>query len=332
MNNKMLRLLKLIIWIAALWGLIFYINYSSFKNTKLTENKTISIISGDTIIPALQRELGINGFYLKIYLKLNPEKTVKPQIWEYSLLKWEDIDSILKTINYGAMTVDKKLVFLEWWNIYDIDDYLTKSELISPWEFISETQNISKYAQKYSFIENTSSLEGFLYPDTYFVNPKQFSSQDLIEKMLENFRQKIYANLLSTLSHTQQYDVIKLASIVEKEEKNSLEKPTVAGILKKRYSEWWMIGADATACYAYKLTWEDCKMQLSNYIYEKNEYNTRTMVWLPKTPIWNPSFESVNAVINSKTTPYYYYLHGKDGVIHYAQTNEEHVANKKYLK
>ena len=56
------------------------------------------------------------------------------------------------------------------------------------------------------------------------------------------------------------------------------------------------------------------------------------MVWLPKTPICNPSFESVNAIINSKQTPYYYYLHGKDWQVHYAKTNEEHISNYKYLK
>lgn len=328
----MLRIFKLIIWIWIILWLIFYINYSNFIQQRLSENKIITIQSGDTIVSALQRELGWSNFYFKIYLKLNPDKVVEPQIWEYRFLKWEDLESILKTIWYGAITVDKKLVFLEGWNIYDIDEYLTKNNLILPGEFIAESQNISNYKDKYSFLQNTITLEWYLYPDTYFVNPKSFHSDELIEKMLNTFQQKVYVNMLSTLSKEVSSEVIILASILEKEEKNNTEKPTVAGILKKRYKEWWMIGADATACYAYKLTSEECKMQLSDYIYEKNEYNTRTKVWLPKTAIGNPSFETVNAVINSKASPYYYYLHGKDWVIHYARTNEEHVANKKYLK
>jgi cell division protein YceG involved in septum cleavage len=75
-------------------------------------------------------------------------------------------------------------------------------------------------------------------------------------------------------------------------------------------------------------------MNLSKYIGEKNEYNTRTMIWLPKTAISNPSFESVNAVINSKDTPYYYYLHDTTNwQVYYAKTNEEHIKNKKlYIK
>lgn len=329
----MFRLFKLFVWIAIIWGIIFYINYSTFLNEKLTENKIINIKSWDTIVPALKRELWISDFYLKIYLKLNPDKKVEPQVGEYRLLKWESLDSILKTINYGAMSIDKKLVFLEGWNIYDIDEYLTQNKLIEAWEFISEAKNISSYHTNYPFLEWALTLEWFLYPDTYFVNPNDFKVNDIITKMLENFKTKTYSNLLSTLTQKQILEVINLASIVEKEERNTMEKSTVAGILKKRYKENWMIWADITACYGYKLTSEQCKMQLSTYIYEKNEYNTRTMTWLPKTPICNPSFESVSAVINSKNTPYYYYLHDTTtGKVYYGRTNEEHVANKKYLK
>jgi UPF0755 protein len=99
--------------------------------------------------------------------------------------------------------------------------------------------------------------------------------------------------------------------------------------LKKRYEEWWYIWADITACYAYELTDEECGMSVSKYIAEKNDYNTRKKLWLPKTPINNPSISSINAVLNSKKTPYYFYLHDtKTGQIYYATTNDEHNRNK----
>lgn len=328
----MLRLIKLIIWIFIISGVIFYINYKDFINETLTENKTISIKSWDNIVSSLTRELWFDNFYFKVYLNLNPDKKIEVQVWEYRLLKWENIDSIIKTINYWSMSIDKKLTLLEWWNIFDIDEYLTNQNLINPWEFISEAKNIKNYKSDFSFLENALTLEWYFYPDTYFVNPNNFSLQDLNKKMLENFKQKVYISLLSTLTKKQIDEVVILASILEREERNIAEKSTVAGILLKRYKENWMIGADITACYAYELTSEECKMQLSNYIYEKNEYNTRTKTWLPKTPINNPSFESVKATLNPKSTPYYYYLHDKNGKVYYAKTNEEHVENKKYMK
>jgi len=322
----------LIIWIFVISLVIFYVNYSKVSNFKLNENKIIHVPPWDNPINTLSRELWLSKNYLKIYLKLNPEKKINLQAWEYRLFKWEDLESIIKTINYWSIVKEEKLTILEWWNIFDIDEYLTNKNLINPWEFVSESKNIDKYKKEYSFLENALTLEWYLYPDTYFMNQNNFSIENFNKKMLDNFRKKIYDNLLSTIPKKLINDIIILASIVEKEEKNKFEKPIVAWILKKRYRENWFIGADITACYAYELTSNECKMQLSKYIAEKNEYNTRTMVWLPKTPICNPSFDSINAVINSKETPYYYYLHDKNWKVYYSRTNEEHVKNKKYLK
>jgi cell division protein YceG involved in septum cleavage len=50
-------------------------------------------------------------------------------------------------------------------------------------------------------------------------------------------------------------------------------------------------------------------MIISEYINEKSEYNTRTMTGLPKTPISNPSFETIDATLNYKESEYWFYLH-----------------------
>jgi UPF0755 protein len=102
--------------------------------------------------------------------------------------------------------------------------------------------------------------------------------------------------------------------------------------LKKRLNSGWQIWADVTVCYPHELTSNECKMVISKYISEISEYNTRTMVWLPKTPIWNPSFETINATLNDEKTDYWYYLHNiSTGKIYYARTNAEHEANKQYM-
>jgi UPF0755 protein len=61
-------------------------------------------------------------------------------------------------------------------------------------------------------------------------------------------------------------------------------------------------------------------------------YNTYQNKGLPPTPISNPGLDAIREAMNPKTTPYFFYLSDKRGVIHYAVTFEEHKANKaKYL-
>lgn len=331
----MFRLIKLLIWIFVILWIVFYINYKDFRNFQLNENKIIQVKYWDNIVSCLTRELWFDEIYLKVFLKLNPENKIQVKVWEYRLLKWENINSIIKTISYWAMSVDKKLTILEWWNIYDIDEYLSKEWFINSGEFISESKNLENYKNDFSFLENALTLEWYLYPDTYFVNPNNFSIKDLNKKMLENFKTKVYIPLLSTLNKNQINETIILASILEKEERNLNEKSTVAWILIKRYKENWMIWADITVCYPYWLNSKECTPSFiaSKVNIDKNEYNTRTMIGLPKTPIDNPSLESIKAILNYKSTPYYYYLHDSNGKVYYAKTNEEHVRNKNlYLK
>ena len=98
--------------------------------------------------------------------------------------------------------------------------------------------------------------------------------------------------------------------------------------------EYWNIWADITVCYPYKLTSDECKLVISKYININSDYNTRFIIWLPLSPIWNPSFETINATLNSKDSSYYYYMHDtKTWKVYYAETNEEHNKNKElYLK
>lgn len=330
----MLKFLKYLFIIFILISIFWYYKYSSLENRFLNENKNIEVISWDTLTNVLVNDFWYNKIFLKIYFKINKDKSINIQAWNYSFTSWENIDGIIKTFTKWTKALEEKLTILEWWNIYDIDEYLTSLSLIEKWTFISKSKNIDEFKKEYSFLNGFISLEWFLYPDTYFVNKNTFILDDFINQMLKNFKQKVFVNLLYTLDENNLKEVMILSSIVEKEEKNDLERPTVAWILKKRLKNNWMIWADITACYAFEITSKECQKNLVKYIYEKNDYNTRAMTWLPKTPINNPSISSIEAVLNSNNnTPYWYYLHDNTWKIHYWKTNEEHIKNKNnYLK
>ena len=212
-----------------------------------------------------------------------------------------------------------------------------KKELIETGEYIAYVNNIDKILKLkefFPFLDKQETLEWYLYPDTYKVVKTPFKINNFVIKQLEWFENKVYNTILKELSNKEILDLINLASIVEKEEKNPEEKSSVAGILKKRLDSEWMIWADITVCYPHELTSQQCKMVVSKYINEKSEYNTRTMKWLPKTPIWSPSFDTINATLNYKETAYWFYLHDTTNwKIYYAKDNAWHEKNKNlYIK
>ncbi len=342
----MLKLIKLIIWILILSGGIFFWNYSQFENTILTQNEeTIEISSGgfqNALIDA-----GASPLFTKLYLSKNmPDFEL--QKWSYSIPANANVRYFLESLRSPINETDIQLRILEWWNIYDIDLCLSnpkKTITINPetWEENACLFKVGKQglkiiteplAKAWEFITEASEYEWFLYPDTYAINPNTFSVEWLIEKMRTNFKNKTKNIIPESYSQKQIQDLIILASIVEKEERNPEEKSTVAGILKKRLKEGWMIGADITVCYPYQLTSKECKLSVTKYLYEKNDYNTRQKTGLPAGPIGNPSIQTIEATLSSKDTPYYYYLHDtQTGKIYYGKTNAEHERNKNlYLR
>lgn len=313
------RLFKLTIWILIIWWITFYNSYSNFLEKKITTiDKIIKINSWDTFY-SLPNKLKVDSFYLKVYLKLN-NPWFNLQAWEYKIFKESNIKDLIIQLE-NPINKDQQITILEWWNIFDIDDLLTTTWLI----------------KKGDFIKNYSHLEGFLYPDTYNINLNNFNLEDFTKKLEDNFNNKVRNKILNWLNKNEIQELITLSSIVEKEaniKDNPEEVAIIAWILKKRLDENWFIWADITVCYPYRLTSKDCTPNfIWKHIKDKNNYNTRTMLGLPKTPIWNPSFKTINATLNYKKSPYYYYLHDNNWNIHYARTNKEHVNNKNsYLK
>jgi UPF0755 protein len=335
-QNPLFRLLKLLIWIFIIILFFIYKWYSDFKTDILIEKEiVIKVEPGDTYID-LSNKLNLNKNYFKIYLKKN-NPDFELLVWNFKISENSNIEQILLDLENPLIEDEINITILEWWNIFDTDEHLTEKWLIKKWEYINYIENldkINKLTEFFPFIKWLSTLEWYLYPDTYKVVSNNFKINVFVIKQLENFENKVYKKILSGLKNKEIEELLILSSIVEKEEKNINEKSTVAWILKKRLENWWKIWADITVCYPHKLTANECKLVITKYINEKSEYNTRTMTWLPKTPIWSPSFETINATLNSKETFYWFYLH--DTVtwkIYYWKNNTEHESNKRnYLR
>ncbi len=169
------------------------------------------------------------------------------------------------------------------------------------------------------------SIEGFLFPDTY--NLKADTSAETVFKLLlSTFKQKYSQLEVNKVLGKERstYEIVTMASMLEREAFNSEEADYIADILWRRLDQGMSLGVDATLLYEQK----DWKANLTYAILGKpSRYNTRLNLGLPPTPIANPGLETLTSAVNPFPNEYYYYLHDNDGEVHYAKTLAEHNRN-----
>ncbi len=162
--------------------------------------------------------------------------------------------------------------------------------------------------EKDVFLSMTKDKQGYLFPDTYFFYNLD-TTEEIINKISSNFERKI-KNLDSNIKQNGKSlsDIIIMASILEGEAKGKEDASMISGILWKRISIGMPLQVDI-------------------------DKSTYTEKGLPDKPLNNPGLLSINASINPINSKYLYYLHDKDGNVHYAINYEEHKINiNKYLK
>jgi len=164
------------------------------------------------------------------------------------------------------------------------------------------------YFDKDQFLLEAKNKEGYLFPDTYFFFTDA-NEMDVLKSMSNNFEKKtssIFSKIIS-LGRSES-DIVIMASIIEREAKGDSDREIISGILWNRIRNGMPLQVDAAP-------------------------ETYKIKGLPKNPICNPGLEAIKAAMYPQNSSYFYYLHDKNGVIHYARTFEEHKQNKlKYLK
>lgn len=301
----------------------------------------IKILPGNTISTLLKPLSSRNQTRLKVYIKTHHTDFSQLEPGTYEFSGHYSKSKFIETILAGPSNKYIKITVLEWRSIYDIDASLTKKGIINQGEYISLVTDptiVAKYQAKYPFLSNISipltTLEWFLYPDTYNVDAVNNIVDQLVYLQLQTFKTRVRDAHQSEISSVNRYQNMILASVVEKEERNNANKATVAWIFFKRLNIWMKLDADITLCYGLHEPYASCTPNViaRNISDENNPYNTRKKGWLPPQPISNPTVESIVAVLHPQATDYLYYLHGSDGTIHYGRTLDEHNANKQYLK
>ncbi len=241
--------------------------------------------------------------------------------------KSHSVDQIIQMLQTGKAE-EMAVTIPEGFTVEDIDMLLAEAELMERGEIVdcSNTCDFSTFTFLPSGegqAKRGGRLEGYLYPDTYFVSVNEFVPKFFLERMLGNFRASIiepYEGIIASSGYSL-HEATIMASFVEEETLEGDERPIVADILWKRYDAGWGLGIDAAVRYIVGKPSEEITAGDLNV---NSPYNLRKFKGLTPGPIANAGKKSFEAVLYPKDSPYWYYLHDKEGNIHYSRTNEEH--------
>ncbi len=234
----------------------------------------------------------------------------------------EEIMLILSSEGGGTLA----FTIPEGYTIQKIDAKLTANGLIEAGDFIRCAQVCPLKNRP-----DTLSLEGYLFPDTYFLDESSFDTKIFIQTLLDNFTRRFDNDMQIALEKSGRslHDVVLVASLLEREVRTPVEFAHVADIIWRRLDSGWFLGIDATLLY----NDEDGVLTRDDLSDENNPYNTRLIKGLPPTAIGNPGLASLKAALNPTQNTDWFYLTDSDGAVHYAKTNDEHNLNRaRYLE
>jgi UPF0755 protein len=193
--------------------------------------------------------------------------------------------------------------------------------------YLAATAN-SKIPGKFARDGKRRQLEGFLFPSTYEFEPRTTSRQ-LVNRQLEAFQEnwgRVNLSYAKSRNLTP-YDVLIIASLVEKEVIAPEERRLVAAVIYNRLHAGMNLGIDATTRYGLHVPGTEPLRE--SQLNSGNPYNTRNpnILGLPPTPIANPGLASMQAAAHPAKVDYLYFVRKPDNVHHFFTANEREFLN-----
>jgi UPF0755 protein len=343
--KKIIILILILIVIAAVKGWFIFAPPSSDATEKV-----FVIAKGERVSEISQRlkeqNFIKNEFIFECYAWLQNLGS-KFQAGEYKLRQNMSLAEIVKILTSGKSVEERDIKIIEGWNNREIADYLEKEGVIDKDDFLKITMNQESEIANYEFLKDRpegATLEGYLFPDTYRIykeipqdlrgekDAETALADHIIGKMLDNFDKKLTAGLREEIVRQKKtiFEIVTIASILEKEVKSDEDRAMVADIFWRRLEAGMPLQADSTVNY---VTGKSNVRASVDDLQIDSPYNTYKYKGLPKGPISNPGLGAIKAAIYPKSNDFWYFLTTDDGKVIYAKNFDEHKANKaKYLK
>lgn len=337
MNKKQFFQTSLFI-IACVAVLFFYISINFPLSCKGECN--FSITKGENlknIANRLKNEEYISSSILfQFHIKIKrQERNIKAGDYQFTLPL--TIANITEIITNGKLTNNYSFLIAEGETMLEIEENLKEKGLIdasvSLKEWKIEDFLEKKYFDIFSEIPTDVLLEGYLFPDSYHL-PQGLEEKEILSIFIDNFVVKTENDLFFDIKEQKRnfYEILIMASLLEKEVRKETDKRMVADLLWRRLDTDFPLQVDATICYAKYESFKKCSLTRELFKLD-SPYNTYLYKGLPPTPIDNPGIESIQAALNPLSNDYWYYMTDrKTGRTIFSETFEEHLESRgKYL-
>ncbi len=333
LNSKRLYIVIGLFFILALLEFFSFNRQASFSHGTGDVLQNFEIRSGEGV-----QEIGQNladaqivksKYYFDYYIWKTGSKG-KIQAGKYELKGTMTIPEIVQVLSVGEVISNEvKVTFPEGISAKEMAEILKKKGFAAD-EFLSKSSCGCGVKTDYEFLKDRpggGNLEGFLFPDTYTFF-KDASTVSIINRILLNFDEKLTPKMREDIQSQGKsvFDVVTMASILEKEVKTADDMKIASGIFWDRIGVGMPLQSCATIAYV-------LGTEKKQYSYDDTRtpspYNTYINKGLPPGPIDNPGMNSLLAAIYPVKTDYNYFLTDPaTGKTIFSKTLEEHAANK----
>ena len=299
-------------------GLLFF--RASRPMSDNTQPQVFEVKSGMTLKQVSQELFRQNlirsaNAFQAIALIQDKEKLIK--VGEYYISPSMLPAEILQRITSGK-TVLHSITIPEGYRITEIANLLEEKDLADKNIFLQEAKNVE-------LLEGipTSSLEGYLFPDTYHFG-KRTTEAAIINKMVETFKERAlkqeFLERAEDLGFSY-HEIITLASLIEKETGKDSERKQISSVFHNRLKKNMLLQTDPTVIYAIDVFDGNIRKRDLNI---DSPYNTYRYKGLPPGPIANPGLKSIIAALYPATTSNLYFVSKQDGSHKFSATLNEH--------
>jgi len=334
---KLIFIIAIILVVVITGGLFFYLSGLGAVDSNNEEPVTVNIPSGSgaSYIVEILDENGLvkNKTCAKINARIGGYDSLQANTYIFN--KSMTVPEMFKAINTGdfnylskeKLTVREGLTIPQVAEAIAIELPYSKDEIIKKW---SDKAYLKELIGQYWFLSDDIldsdikyPLEGYLYPETYFITEENPSIEsitsmmlDMMDTQLTSIKSELESNKYSI------HELLTLASIVEKESSNvSDAMPEVAGVFINRLDKGISLGSDVTVNYIFEKDGVELTM---SQLDSDNKYNTRKFTGLPPGPICSVNIKAIDSVLNYKDTEYMFFYATPEGEIIFSKTVEEH--------
>jgi UPF0755 protein len=247
-------------------------------------------------------------------------------IGTFQLVDTQSNYDIIKQLVYGSPELIK-VRLLEGWSVKQIAAYLNEVMGFEPDEILDISKDY-RFLKKHNI--KASTIEGYLFPDTYlfFNGDTPTSVLDNVVSEYKKFWRDAFRDRARELNMTE-HEVVTLASIIEGEAIYDKERPTISGVYHNRLNRGMRLQADPTIQYII----EDGPRRLLNRdLRIDSPYNTYKNKGLPPGPINSPGAQSLKAALYPEENEYLFFVARGDGYHTFTTNEKDHNIAKKQLQ